>query len=121
MPYKPRRPCAYSNCSKYAEGGEQYCTEHKKHMDRHYNQYQRDPECNKRYDKAWKRIRDRYIKDHPLCEECLRDGRLTPAEIVHHKVELSAGGTHDRENLCSLCKHHHSSIHLTKRNRTGTE
>lgn len=121
MPYKPRRPCANAGCSKLAESGEQYCAEHKKHMARHYNQYQRDPEINKRYDKAWKRIRDRYIKDHPLCEECMKDGRLTPAEIVHHKVELSEGGTHNRDNLCSLCKHHHSSLHLAKRNRYDTE
>ncbi len=92
MPYKPKRPCAYPGCGRLAVR-EQYCAEHQKLMDKQYNQYERDPASNKRYGRAWKRIRDRYIKAHPLCEECQKQGKLTPAEEVHHILPLSKGGT----------------------------
>lgn len=70
----------------------------------------RDPESKKRYGRAWKRIRDRHIAQHPLCEVCKRNGRLTQAEEVHHILPLSHGGTHEDSNLMSLCKACHSKI-----------
>jgi|SRR5690554_2495126 len=81
MPYKPKRPCAYPGCGRLADG-EQYCAEHKKVITKQYNQYERDPASNKRYGRAWKRIRDRYIKSHPLCEECEKQDRLTPLSLM---------------------------------------
>ena len=115
MPRKPLRPCAHPGCPKLVDG--RFCPAHDKQDMREYNRYRRDPETRKRYGSAWRKIRARYIALHPICEACLREGRYTPAEHVHHKIELSNGGTHDDENLCSLCKHHHSSIHLSERNK----
>lgn len=109
MPYKPKRPCAFPGCSRLADNG-QYCAEHQKEMNKQYNKFERDPESNKRYGRAWKRIRDRYIEAHPLCEECKRNGILTPAEEVHHITPLSKGGGNERSNLMSLCKSCHSRI-----------
>ena len=109
MPYKPKRPCAYPGCGRLADS-EQYCAEHQKTMTKHYNRYERDPASNKRYGRAWKRIRDRYIKSHPLCEECEKQGRLTPAEEVHHILPLSKGGGNEKSNLMALCKPCHSRI-----------
>lgn len=114
MPYKPKRPCSYPGCSLFAEVGQQYCPEHLKKANKLYNQYERDPSHNKRYGRAWKRIRDRYIKSYPLCEECERQDRLTPAEEVHHIIPLNQGGTHDRENLMSLCQSCHNKIHINE-------
>ena len=111
VPYKPKRPCAYPGCGRLAQR-EQYCEEHKKIVDKNYNQYKRDPASNKRYGRAWKRIRDRYAMEHPLCEMCKEDGRLTPTDEVHHILPVSQGGTHDRKNLMSLCKSCHNKIHL---------
>jgi len=79
-------------------------------MNKQYNQFERDPLSNKRYGRSWKRIRDRFIKAHPLCEECRKQGRLTPAEEVHHILPLSKGGTNEMGNLLSLCKPCHSRI-----------
>ena len=110
MPYKPKRPCAYPGCGRLAENSEQYCAEHQKIMDKRYNQYERDPASNKRYGRSWKRIRDRYIKAHPLCEECQKQGKLTPAEEVHHILPLSRGGTNAVNNLMALCKPCHAHI-----------
>lgn len=109
MPYKPKRPCSYPGCSLLVESG-QYCGEHQKLMDKRYNKHERDPSTNKRYGRAWKRIRDRYIKSHPLCEECKKQGKVTAAQEVHHILPLSRGGTNDIENLMSLCTSCHSLI-----------
>jgi 5-methylcytosine-specific restriction protein A len=117
MPRKPKRPCSYPGCPRLTDG--RYCDEHQKLTDKQYNKYQRNPEHRKRYGRAWKRIRDRYIKTHPLCEECYKQGRLTAAEEVHHVLPLSKGGTHDNDNLMSLCKACHSSITARDGDRWG--
>jgi len=77
-----------------------------------YNKYSRGPDANRKYGRAWKKIRDRYAREHPLCEMCKEDGRLTSIDEVHHILPISQGGTHDRSNLMSLCKSCHNKIHL---------
>jgi len=118
MPYKPKRPCAYPGCGRLAMR-EQYCAEHQKAMDNHYNRFERDPASNKRYGRSWKRIRDRYIRLNPLCEECLRENRLTAAEEVHHILPLSKGGGNEAGNLMALCKPCHSRITVQSGDRWG--
>jgi len=118
MPYKPRRACAFPGCGLLA-GNDQYCSGHQKTVSSHYNRFQRDPESRKRYGYAWKRIRDRYIRAHPLCEECRRQGRLNPAEEVHHILALSKGGGNEPENLMALCKPCHSRISVQTGDRWG--
>jgi 5-methylcytosine-specific restriction protein A len=115
MPRKPKSPCSFPGCPKLTEGS--YCEDHHKTMNRNYNKYQRDPESNKRYGRSWKRIRDRYIKTHPLCEECEKQGRLTPVEEVHHIIPLSRGGGNETSNLMSLCGSCHRKI--TAESREG--
>lgn len=110
MPSKPKRPCRMVGCGRLCGDGEQYCSEHKQVTEKHYNKFQRDPQTNKRYGRAWKRIRDRYIKAHPLCEQCKQSGRVVAAEEVHHILPLSQGGGNETENLMALCKPCHSKI-----------
>ena len=117
MPIKPKRPCSYPSCPKLSDG--RYCEEHQKLTDKQYNKYQRDPNHNKRYGRTWKRIRDRYIKANPLCEECTRTGKLTPAEEVHHIKPLSKSGSNDTDNLMSLCSSCHSTITAREGDRWG--
>ena len=108
MPHKPLTPCRYPGCPKLVPG--RYCEEHQKLVDKQYERYERDPAEKKRYGRAWKRIRDRYIATHPLCEECLKHGVYTPATEVHHRLPLSRGGTHIDSNLEALCHECHSRI-----------
>jgi 5-methylcytosine-specific restriction protein A len=115
MPYKPKKPCAHPGCPNLTAG--QFCEAHAKQNARDYEKYRRDPNTRKRYGRAWKRIRDRYIAAHPLCEQCQRDGRITPAEEVHHILPLSQGGTHAEDNLMALCTSCHSGITLGENNR----
>lgn len=34
--------------------------------------------------RAWRELRDRKRRLNPLCEACEREGRVTPAEEIHH-------------------------------------
>ena len=111
MPRKPKRPCRMNGCPNLAEDGKLYCHIHKGTEMHEYNHYRRDPESNKRYGRSWKRIRDRYISEHPLCEDCLSRGIYRPAEEVHHKLPLADGGTHEKNNLVSLCHSCHMKAH----------
>ena len=109
MPRKPKRPCSYPGCPKLTDG--RFCEEHAKVEAKRYEKYDRNPDTRRRYSRAWKRIRDRYISQYPLCEQCEKDGKIVPAAEVHHKIPISQGGTHARENLMSLCRSCHTKIH----------
>ena len=109
MPYKPKKPCAYPGCPELTDG--RYCAKHQKLINKQYEKYNRNPVTRKRYQGEWRRIRDHYIHDHPLCEKCLEEGRFTRAEHVHHILPLSQGGTNEEDNLMSVCKSCHSRIH----------
>jgi 5-methylcytosine-specific restriction protein A len=76
-----------------------------------YNKFDRDPLSAKRYGSAWKKVRTAFLAEHPLCELCAGEERLTPAVLVHHKVKLTDGGTNDVSNLQALCGECHSRLH----------
>lgn len=106
MPRRPKTPCRWPGCPALTD--DRYCEAHSKEVDRNYRRYERDPEINKRYGSAWRKIRAQYVAKHPLCEQCEAEGRLTPVAEVHHIRPLAHGGTHDEDNLMSLCKPCHS-------------
>ena len=118
MPRRPDTPCSHPGCPRLC--AERFCEEHKQTENRRYNRYQRNPAINKRYGSAWRRIRARYIKAHPLCEDCLAAGRYTPATEVHHVLPLSEGGTHGEGNLRALCHSCHSAITMAANNNRRT-
>ena len=110
VPRAPKKPCHYPGCPRLTES--YYCEEHAVKARRQYDKYERSPNTNKKYGRAWKRIRDRYSKEHPLCERCLLEGRITLMDEVHHVVPISRGGTHEKTNLMSLCRACHNKIHI---------
>lgn len=112
MPYKPKKPCAYPGCPKLTN--KRYCVEHTKQEARRYERYERDPETHKRYGRSWVRIRKAFMSANPLCELCKTEGRLNPAELVHHKRKLTEGGTNDWSNLQALCPECHSRLHAVQ-------
>lgn len=108
MPKKPKKPCSFPGCPKLTD--KRYCEEHEKVMNDRYNKYERPYDSSVRYGSEWRKVRNRYIKAHPLCEECLATGKVTAATEVHHILPVNHGGTHDDSNLRSLCKSCHSRI-----------
>ena len=114
MPYKPKRPCSFPGCGQLTDV--RFCDAHMQIADRQYNQYLRDPDTNKRYGRAWKKLRARFLLLHPLCERCKSEGRLAAAEEVHHILPLASGGTNNEGNLMALCKSCHSKITISSTN-----
>ncbi len=110
MPRSPKKPCSHPNCPKLTDG--RFCKEHEEQERKRYNKYERSPDAGRKYGRVWKRIRDRYFAAHPLCEQCQREGKLTPAVEVHHKLPVSQGGQHVHDNLMSLCRSCHNKMHL---------
>ena len=87
-------------------------------MDQNYNRYERDyTKKHERYGPLWQKIQAMYIREHPLCEQCLQEGRLVEAVHVHHKKPLAEGGTNETSNLIALCKPCHSRIHAKRGDR----
>ena len=68
--------------------------------------------------KVWKKTREAYRKSRQnLCEPCLLKGIITPAEIVHHKIELNPVNINDPtvslcwDNLQCVCRECHAKAH----------
>lgn len=116
MPRKAKRPCRYRSCPQLTDSPSGYCPEHEKLQAKHYDKHFRSPEHNKRYGYKWRKLRARFLNAHPLCEQCLLQGRYTLATEVHHIKPLTDGGTNDLSNLMALCKPCHSRITLTTEN-----
>lgn len=80
-------------------------TEHRKLRQKAYNST------------AWKKLRETYLKEHAICQECLSKGRITPATSVHHikspfiNNEINYYLLLDYTNLMSLCHECHGNIH----------
>ena len=67
---------------------------------------------------AWKQTRTAYMKSvGGLCERCLSKGLYNPADIVHHRTELTPKNITDVdialgfENLEALCRRCHAEEH----------
>jgi 5-methylcytosine-specific restriction enzyme A len=62
---------------------------------------------------AWRRLRLMFLRAHPLCHDCKKEGRLTAAVHVHHIIDRKLDGVLalDWSNLEALC----ASCHGRKR------
>jgi 5-methylcytosine-specific restriction protein A len=109
------KQCKVSGCAGLTKG--KYCEQHahleereKQERQAYYNRTARDAEAQRLYESpAWRRLRALHIKRNPLCEKCFAGGRITPAVIVDHRVEIKDGGGRlDTDNLTSLCRACHN-------------
>ena len=69
---------------------------------------------------AWRKLRNTYLVNHPLCERCLEKGKVEAATDIHHKRtpfkgnEINYALLLDENNLMALCKTCHGEIHGKK-------
>ncbi|WP_217597159.1 HNH endonuclease [Cohnella sp. GbtcB17] len=107
MPSKPKRPCSAPGCPNLTEG--RYCEGHAdkaRQTDR-----ERGTSAQRGYGAAWRKAREGWLRKHPLCVACERQGKLTPANEVDH-IRPHRGDKvlfWDRLNWQSLCKSCHSA------------
>ena len=67
----------------------------------------------------WRRLRAWKFSCNPLCELCLKNDKIVPAEDIHHVVSFMSSDdpvkrnflAYDFDNLMSLCKPCHQRIH----------
>lgn len=68
----------------------------------------------------WKKLRNLYYQEHPLCEQCLKEGRITPSHDIHHRLSPFVRGlspeerirrAYDWDNLMALCVDCHVKEH----------
>ena len=100
MPMKPKRPCRHPGCASLSDGV--YCEVHR-------GLYARENAAARGYDGRWKAARRAYLQRNPLCEECRRAGKLTPATVVDHIVPHRGDMRlfWDKTNWQPLCKDCH--------------
>ena len=68
--------------------------------------------------KAWQHCRQAYAASAGnLCEECLRENKITAGEIVHHKIHLTPDNINNPavslnwDNLELVCRSCHLKLH----------
>lgn len=80
---------------------------------------QRGSAAARGYDRKWRFIRFAYLKQHPLCVDCLAKGRTEPATDVDHIIAKAKGGGDEWANLRALCHACHSRKTATVDRRRG--
>ena len=105
MPVSAPRPCTWTGCKRLVSGASR-CEEHRRTADK-----QRGTSSERGYGYAWQVARMGYLRLHPLCVQCKREGRLEPATDVDHVVPHRGDQVlfWDQDNWQSLCHPCHSS------------
>ncbi len=105
MPRIPDHPCAHPGCPALVPRGRKYCAEHAAI----HTEDQR-PAAARGYGAAWRGARKRYLAAHPMCVECMKEGRCVKAtdidHIIPHRGDMKLFW--DESNWQPLCHRHHS-------------
>lgn len=106
-PQKAKRPCLSSGCKDFASN-KGYCDKHQsrvKQRDR-----DRGTAHQRGYDAEWKKHRDKFLLENPLCVDCRKKGYVMPATVVDHIVPHKGDKDlfWDKTNWQPLCETHHN-------------
>jgi 5-methylcytosine-specific restriction enzyme A len=108
MPQRPKKECAEPSCPKTIDHGQKYCDQHKFRLKEH--EQRRGTSSERGYNSTWKKARDTYLKKHPFCEVCKKEGRLTWGTAVDHIVPVINGqqdpnlwNINNWESICQSC------------------
>lgn len=73
------------------------------------------------YDHRWRKARAIYLRAHPLCCYCEREGRLTPATVVDHVVPHRGDERlfWREDNWQPLCRRCHDGVKAREESRAG--
>lgn len=113
---KPKRPCSRPGCINLTR--DRYCEKHQKEYEeqerarhQHYDEHKRDRRSAAFYKSvAWQRAREQVMmRDHRLCQECLKTQRITLATEVDHVIPIKVRWDLrlHLDNLQALCHRCH--------------
>lgn len=78
----------------------------KKVVERAQGRYVREKSADLYHTARWTRLSRTFRQAHPLCEECKRNGKITPAEVTDHIIPFPVcgkDGFFNEDNLQALC------------------
>ena len=97
-----RNECAY--CDEHIEEFEQKERVRRQNFNSYYN---KDNKYNKFYwTQKWRKLREYVLcRDNYLCQDCLKNKKVTEATEVHHieKIRKAWDKRYDPDNCISLC------------------
>ena len=104
MPKAPKRPCRHPGCPNLCDKGV-YCSQHMVFS----SDRMRGGADARGYNAEWRRARKAFLQKHPLCAECGKAGKLTPATVVDHIIPHRGNKRlfWDEHNWQPLCKDCH--------------
>jgi 5-methylcytosine-specific restriction protein A len=109
MPRKPLKPCKHPGCPNLTE--HDYCDAHAP-----LHRSDRASAGKRGYTSRWQKASKAYLRKHPLCAACLKEGRITKAAVVDHIVPHRGNRQlfWDESNWQPLCKHCHDVKTMTE-------
>ena len=110
MPTKPKVPCKHPGCAALVPAGTKYCDVHKAQHPEEVRSA-----ASRGYGRAWQKASKQFLQVHPLCEECLRQGKYKKATVVDHVIPHRGDEKlfWDRNNWRALCKKCHDKKTMT--------
>ena len=108
----PLKPCTYPGCNKLVKSGR--CESHRRQADKKYDkERENEPWRQWIHSTRYRVAISIYKSEHPLCEACLRENKVTPVYIVHHKVPHEGRWElfWAESNWESTCMSHHEAVH----------
>ena len=104
MPSRPKTPCKHPGCAALVPHGTKYCEVHKPMHPEEVRSA-----SSRGYGSAWRKARKVFLQAHPLCVECIKEGRYVKATVVDHIIPHRGDQKifWDRSNWQALCKKHH--------------
>lgn len=111
MPRRPNIPCKHPGCGRLVPAGTKFCEEHGE-------LHRADARTTKEkgYDGRWRKARARYLKRHPICVRCLKQGKYVKATVVDH-IKPHRGDEQlfwNESNWQALCKSCHDKKTMTE-------
>ena len=82
MPMRPKKICNHPGCSTLTD--RTYCEKHRQTVRRHYDQ-QRGTPAERGYGYRWRKYREQFLIDHPICEKCW----VKPTSDVDHIIAVN--------------------------------
>lgn len=88
-----------------------YCSEHQVEIQKPYASIKLEKTAEHGYGEKWRKARAAYLRQHPLCVQCEKQGRMVQATVVDHVIPHKKDWSlfWDSDNWQALCARCHDS------------
>lgn len=106
MSKRALRPCKKVGCRNLVSYPDRYCEEHQQLSIKKDN---RVSSSKRGYDRTWRKYREGFLIENPVCVKCAEVGRVRKSTVVDHIIPHKGNMKlfWDRSNHQALCKQCH--------------